>query len=433
MLARSMALGAVLISLTAPMARGENWPRFRGPTGQGISAEKNPPTTWTATRNIAWKTTIAGEGWSSPIVWEKHVFLTSTEDNGRSCHVVSVDRDSGEVQWDVEVFTETPTRKEGRNSYATPTPVSDGERVYAFFGGGGAAALDFSGHVVWTNTDNHFYSQHGLGSSPIVYHDLLLMPWDQSAEGGPDPKIGWQIPWDKAFVLALDTSTGRPRYQAKRGMTRIGHMTPAVVEIDGRPQLVSGTGDAVEGFDPESGELLWWVHSGGEGVTPSPVIGDGMVFSSSGFPTPVGDKQYHAAIRAFRLGGRGDVTEKNLVWEQRSSAPMIPSLLLVEKLLYSIKEDGIFQCLDAATGEVIYRQRMGGTYSASPILADGLIYLLSDEGKVTVVKAGRKFASVSVNELGERCQASPALSGGRLLIRGEQHLYCIAEPAGRDR
>jgi outer membrane protein assembly factor BamB len=424
---RSIALAATLLSLANSPARGENWPRFRGPTGQGISTDKHLPTTWSATRNLAWKTEIAGEGWSSPIVWEKQVFVTSTEEHGRSCHVISVDRDSGEVLWDVEVFTETPTRKEGRNSFATPTPVTDGQRVYAFFGGGGAAAIDFAGHVVWTNTDNHFYSQHGLGSSPIVYGDLLLMPWDHSAEGGPDPKIGWQIPWDQAFVLALDTTTGQPRYKAKRGLTRIGHMTPAIIKIEGRPQLVSGTGDAVEGFDPESGELLWWVHSGGEGVTPSPVFGDGVVFSSSGFPTPVGGKQYHAAIRAFRLGGQGDMTKANLVWEQRSSPPMIPSLLLVEKLLYSIKEDGIFQCLDAATGDVIYRQRLGGTFSASPVFAGGMIYLVSDEGKTSVVKAGRKFDRVAVNELGERCQASPAISDGRLLIRGEKHLYCLAE------
>src|SRR5690348_4935453 len=173
----------LLVASLPAFASAENWPGFRGPGGQGVSTEKNLPIHWDKKRNIAWVAEIPGIGWSSPIVWENHIFLTAARDEGTSCHVICVDREGGRVLWDVEVFKQTPSRKEGRNSYATPTPVTDGQRVYAFFGGGGAVALDFDGRIVWTNTDNTFYSQHGLGASPILYNDLLLMPWDHSIKG----------------------------------------------------------------------------------------------------------------------------------------------------------------------------------------------------------------------------------------------------------
>lgn len=412
------------------VATAENWPGFRGPTGQGISTEKNLPLAWNNSNNIAWKTRIPGTGWSSPVVWGEHVVVTTATDEGTACHVLCLDRDSGKILWDVEVFKQTPSRKETRNSYATPTPVTDGRRVYAFFGEGGAAALDFDGKVAWTYTKDSYYSQHGLGASPILYKDLLLMPWDPSIRGGDEPRIGWQIPWDKSYVLALDKNTGQVRYKAMRGMSRLGHMTPHIVEVDGRPQLISSAGDIIEGFDPDTGRRIWWVYAGGEGVVPSPVIGGGMVFSSSGFPTPVGRQEIHAAIRAFRLGGEGDVTKKNFVWEQRKGVPMIPSLLLVDHLLYAIKEDGALQCLQAADGKVVYREHLDGTYSASPLYAAGRIYLLNDNGDTTVIQAGPQFKQLASNPIGEPCQASMAASDGRLFIRTEKHLFCIHATGG---
>lgn len=422
-------LGVVV--MTGAAARAENWPGFRGPTGQGISTEKSLPVKWGPGENVAWKTRIGSWGWSSPIVWENRVFLTGTSEDGTSCHVIGVDRDSGRIAWDVEVFRQTPTRKEGKNSYATPTPVTDGQRVYAFFGQGGAAALGFDGQVLWKNTDGSYYSQHGLGASPILYKDLVLMPWDWSTREGPDPRLGWQIPWDRSYVLALDCRSGRERYKAMRGMSRIGHMTPRIVEVDGKPQLVSAAGDVIEGFDPDTGQRIWWVHTGGEGVVPSPVFGDGMVFSSSGFPTAVGREEIHAALRAFRLGGHGDVTTRNFVWEQKKAVPMIPSPLLADHLLYSIKEDGTLLCLDDTDGRIIYRQRLEGTYDASPLYVDGKIYFLSDDGNTTVIEAGREFRQLAYNELHEPCQASMAASNGRLFIRTRDNLYCIVSSAGR--
>lgn len=412
-----------LVLVCATAGRAENWPGFRGPTGQGLSTEKNLPAEWGTDKNVAWKVPLTGEGHSSPIVWDKHVFLTGARDNGTSCRVMAFDRDSGKVQWDVEVFKQNTPRKQQRNSLATPTPVTDGQCVYGFFGGGGAAAVDFSGKLVWTNTDNHFYSQHGLGASPVLYKDLLFMPWDHSIKEGPDLKVGWQTPWDKSYVWALDKNTGKERYKAMRGMSRIGHMTPRIVDVEGKPQLVSAGGDAIGGFDPETGERIWWVRSGGEGTTPSPIFSDGVAYTSSGFPT----NEPYAAIRAFRLGGKGEVTKQNLLWEQKKNVPMIPSLLLADGLLYAMKENGILQCMEPSTGDIIYTQRLEGTYSASPFYAEGRIYLLNDNGDTTVIQAGREYKELAHNVLNEPTQASIGASDGRLFIRTGKHLYCIAK------
>jgi outer membrane protein assembly factor BamB len=374
---------------------------------------------------MIWRTEIPGVGWSSPAVWGDRIFLTATDEQGESCRVICVDRNSGKLLWSIEVFRQTPTRKEGKNSYATPTPAADGKQVFVFFSSGGAAALSFDGKIAWTTTQNSFYSQHGLGASPILYKDLVLMPWDPSIKGGPEPRIGWQIPWDKSFVLALDQSDGHERYRAMRGMSRIGHMTPQIVQVDGRPQLVSAAGDVIEGFDPDSGRRIWWVYEGGEGVVPSPVIGDGMVIASSGFPTPVNNRPIHAALRAFRLGGQGDVTQSNFVWEQKKFVPMIPSPLLADHRVYCVKENGWAMCLDDSDGKILWEHRLEGTYSASPLWADGKVYFLSEDADTTVIEAGPRFTQVSFNELHEPAQASMAISDGQLFIRTERNLWCV--------
>jgi outer membrane protein assembly factor BamB len=405
----------------------ENWPTFRGPTGQGISTETHLASEWDEKKNILWRTPTPGIGWSSPIVWEDRIFLTATPPDGISCHVLCLSTKDGKILWDKEVFQQTPTRKEGKNSYATPTPVTDGKRVYAFFAGGGAAALDFEGQVIWTNQDHPFYSQHGLGASPRLYKDMLIMPFDWSTLPGEGDKfVGWQKPWDKSFVLALDVNTGKERWKAMRKQSRIGHVTPIITEVDGKPQLVSGAGDVVEGFDPDTGAEIWSAKSGGEGVVPSIVVGDGLAFSSSGFPTYVPGG---AAIRAYRLSGaKGDVTQSHLAWEQKKAVPHIPSFLLHDHLLYTITEDGLAQCLDAATGQILWSKRLERAYAASPVYADGKIYFISEDGLTTIIQPGKEFKELSKNPLNDHVQASMAISGGKLLIRTEKALWCIGNP-----
>jgi outer membrane protein assembly factor BamB len=408
-------------------AQAENWPRFRGPNGQGISSERKAPMHWTATSNVAWKTEIPGQGWSSPIVWDGRVFLTTTLENGSKCHVLCVDAKTGKILWNTHVFDQQPRRKENKNSYATPTPVTNGRHVFAVFGDGSVAALTMRGESVWTNREVAFYSRHGLGASPMLYGDLLIMPYDGSnpvtAAGnwpnvGNDEKVGWQTPWDKALVVALDTKSGKRAWTGKRGLSRIAHVTPFVAKVDGKDQIISGAGDRVQGFDPKTGELIWSIYAQGEGVTPSPVLGDGMIFTSSGFEK--------TTLRGVKLGGaKGDVTESHIAWEQKKGVPTQPSPLYVKPHLYAITDGGIATCYHPANGEIIWQERIGGNHSASPVFAGGKIYFLSEAGETTVVAAGPEFKVLAKNSIGERTQASIAISDGRLFIRSDKNLFCI--------
>lgn len=400
--------------LAALPAFAENWPSFRGPTRQGHSGETGLPLEWSADKNIAWKTEIPGEGWSSPVVWGDRVFLTTTTDEGASCRVLALDRKDGRIVWNTEVFRQMPGNKQDKNSHATPTPVTDGEKVFAVFSDGSFAAVNFDGAVAWTNRDFKHYSQHGLGASPLLNGDLLIMPFDGSSRG-PDTKIGWQVPWDEAVILALDKATGRERWRGARGLSRIAHVSPVMVG----DELVSCAGDAIQGFDPKTGARLWSVFSEGEGVVPSPAFGDGLIFTSSGFAK--------TTLRTVRPGGRGDVTATHIAWEQRKGAPTQPSLLYVKPHLYSIGDGGVATCYRAESGEVVWQERVGGSFCTAPVFADGRIYLLSEQGETTVLAPGAEFKVLVKNPLGEKCQASMAVSQGRLFIRAEKRLFAIGD------
>jgi outer membrane protein assembly factor BamB len=328
------------------------------------------------------------------------------------------------LKWNTEVFQQATARKENRNSYATPTPVTDGKNVYAVFGGGGIAAVDLSGKTVWTFTEFHFYSRHGLGASPVLEDGLLVMPWDWSTdpdkEGADKEKVGWQIPWDRSFVFALDTNTGKLAWKSGRGSSRIAHITPNIwTDETGRKQVVSGAGDVLQGFDLKIGELLWTAKNEGEGVTPSVVIADGLAVQSNGWGG-------YDSVRAFKLAGaKGDVSESAFVWEQKKNAPKLPSMIYVAPHLFCITEGGMAWCAKAATGEILYRERIGGTFAASPVVSGNRIYITDDQGDTTVLPATPEFKILAKNPLGEKVQASPAISKGRLFIRGEKTLFCV--------
>jgi outer membrane protein assembly factor BamB len=332
--------------------------------------------------------------------------------------VICVNATDGQILWDREAVKQEIRRKEGKNSYATPTPVTDGKFVYAFFGSGTAVCVDFDGNVIWVNPEYPFYSQHGLGASPLLYKDLLIMPFDGSSPGD-DKLVGWKKPWEQAFVLALDIGSGRERWKARRGLSRIAHVTPTIARVGDKDQLLSGAGNVVQGFDPDTGERIWTVSSQGEGVTPSLVVGGGMVFSSSGFEAET--------IRAIRLdpAARGDVTKTHIAWEQKRAVPTQPSFLYHDGLLYSVKENGIALCMDATNGKVIWQERFEGPYSASPVFAAGRIYFLAENGDTTVIAPGRTFKQLAVNPLEGTCQASPAIANGRIFIRSDKHLFCV--------
>jgi outer membrane protein assembly factor BamB len=419
-----------LLALAAALAPvwAENWPGFRGPTGQGHSAEKNLPLQWSAQSNIVWKTAITGEGWSSPIVWGDRVFVTSATQNGSACRLIAVDRKSGRILWDTPVFTQITRRKETKNSWATPTPVTDGQVVCAVFGGGGAAAVDWDGKVLWTNLEVEFYSRHGLGASPVLHDGLLIMPYDgsssrfEAADKVTDAeRIGWQIPWDKSFIAALDVKTGKRVWTGQRGLSRIAHITPLIVDIDGAPQLVSGAGDRMQGFNLKTGAQIWSLYAQGEGVSPSPVAGEGFLFASSGFEK--------TTLRAVKLAAiQGEVTATHIAWEQKKGCPTLSSPIYVPPRLYAITDGGIVSCYNPKTGDVLWQDRVGGNFSASPVHADGRIYFLSEAGETTVIDTGGQFKILARNPLNERCQASPAISQGNIYVRSDKALYRIGAP-----
>ena len=394
-------------------AWGENWMRFRGPTGQGISSETKLPVTWSATKNIKWKTSLPGKGWSSPIVFEDHVFLTASTEEGVSCRVICINRKDGSIAWTTEVHRQKPGPMRKQNSYATPTPVTDGKQVYSVFYDGTVTAVDFSGKLVWKNSEVKFFSLHGLGASPILVNGQVIMPFDGSSR--KETKVGWKVPWEKAVVLSLDAGNGSVRWKGTRGNSRVGHVTPILV--NNGSQLVSAGGDRVQGFDPTTGRRIWSIYSQGEGVTPSPVAGDGLIYTSSGFEAPT--------LRAIRLGAKGDVTKTHIAWEQKRGVAALSSLLYIKPYLYSISRDNILHCIEASSGKIVWMQRLSGVHWASPVYADGRIYILSEEGVTLVLRPGAKYDEVARNDISVTCLASMAVSQGNFYIRSDQHLYCI--------
>ncbi len=356
----AIRLGALAI-LVPFLLSAENWPRFRGPGGQGHSSETNLPVHWSSTENVSWKTAIPGKGWSSPVVWGNRVVVTSTTDEDRSCRVICLDTAGGDIVWNREVFRQVPQRKESRNSYATPTPVVNDRGVFTVFGNGSVVALDWAGKVLWINDDVDFYSRHGLGASPIIVGDLLIMPFDGSnrvdaagqwPNNPPNEKIGWQVPWNEARVMAVNVETGKVDWKVGRGLSRIAHVSPNVMTLDGKAQLLSPAGDVIQGFDPTDGRLIWNVYSQGEGVTPSFAFGDGLMFTSSGFEK--------TTLRTVRLGGRGDVTETHVAWENRKGVPTESSLLYVSPDLYAVTSGGIVTCYDGQFWRYPLQERMAG-------------------------------------------------------------------------
>jgi len=422
----SLALISLFFSATAFAQEPEQWSRFRGPNGQGISTATGLPTQWSDTENIAWKTPIpGGDSWSSPVIWNDHIFLTTTTDGGKECRVVAIDRKNGEILWNKPVFTQELLQRHNRNSRATPTPVTDGQRVYAVFANGHFVALDFEGNPVWTNTDLDFYSQHGFGASPMIYGDLLITAINPSVNPNKNPddepvRNGWQLPWDRSYLLALDKNTGREKWRTMRGMSRISHSTPVVVRVDGKDMIVSMAGDVIQGFEP-TGELTWTVRSSGEPAVPTPAVGEGVVFASTIGP-----------ITAIRTNGKGDVTDTHVVWQQSRNVPLTSSFLYVKPCLYSASDNGTFAAHDEATGEILWQHRLeGGRPDSSPIYADGKIYVTTHNGITTVLQLNadpkQPAEIIAVNDIGQIVQATLAVAGKQLFLRTESTLWCIGK------
>ena len=394
-----------ILFLLLLLAVGSDWPQFRGPTGQGVSDEQGLPLTWSETSNVVWKVAIPGKGWSSPVVQGDRIWLTSATEEGKSLRAIAVDRNSGAIVQNVEVFRlKSAKLTNPKNSFASPTPIIEGDRVYVHFGAFGTACITQSGEIVWKTKLEYDNGQHGTGGSPALYDDLLIISCDGN---------------DVQFVVALDKHTGKVKWKKSRQGYQ-AYSTPLIVKSPGGDQVISPGAFRAISYDPRNGKELWHVTYGdGFSNVPRPVYGDGVVFICTGFQ--------QASLLAVRLDGKGDVTKSKLQWKLDRGVPLTPSPLLVGNELYLVTDNGIVTCLDAKTGKEYWRARIGGNHSASPIYADGRIYFLSEEGESVVLAAGQQLKHLATNQLDGRTLASMAVSNGSIFIRSDTHLYRLGK------
>jgi outer membrane protein assembly factor BamB len=396
----------ITMFLLTAAALAENWTEFRGPTGQGHSRERGLPLTWSETENVAWKVPIPGRGWSSPVLVDDQIWLTTALDDGRSLRALCLNRDTGSIVHNVEVFQLTdPGTVHQKNSHASPTPILEGDRVYLHFGSHGTACLTRSGQIVWKTQDLKYYHRHGPGGSPVVYGDLLIV----SCDG-----------YDLQFVVALDKRTGKIRWKSPRKGYQ-AYTTPLMIQVQGKDQLISPGAHRAVAYEPLTGKEIWSIRYGdGYSNVPRPVYGHGLAFICSGFE--------QAVLLAVRPDGRGDVTDSHVAWSLKRAVPLTPSPLLVGDELYLVSDNGIASCLDAKTGKSHWQQRLGGNHSASPIFAQGRIYFLNEEGESIVIEPGKEFKKLATNQLDGQTLASMAVSGKAIFIRSASHLYRLQQP-----
>ena len=434
---------AVALSLCTAAVGAQNWPHWRGPSASGVSPETGLPSKWSETEGVAWKSTIRGLGVSSPIVWGDRVIVTSqlgsagarqgprlaqgadagaagerslggalaaSTANGVTFLVTAFNRLTGKTLWESSIKAEgTLPPVHDKHNLASPSPVTDGERIYAWFGSGQIVALDMTGKTVWTRNPGTDYGPFeinwGHASSPAV-HDgaLYLICYHDRA----------------SYLLSLDAKTGAVRWKADQPAGVTSYSTPVVVANGaGAAEVVVNSSLGVAGHSAATGERLWTFDEPNRFPVPMPAVQNGIIYTTRGYRS--------SPFMAIRPGGKGDITNTHVVWRVASGGPYISSLVAYEGLIYMVGDIGVLTVIDARNGERVHQSRIGGVYSASPVAADGKIYLLSEDGETTVVSAGRTPGILARNKLDARQLASPAISGGRLFIRSDETLYAIGK------
>lgn len=381
----------VLFLTSGLVSAGDNWPQFRGPTGDGQADAVGLAVTWSETENIAWKTPIHDSGWSSPVVWGDQVWVTTARKDGKELFAVCVDRATGRIRHDIKVFdVAQPEKVAAVNSYASPTPVIEDGRVYLHYGTYGTAAVDTqTGQTPWTRRDLNCDHHMGPGSSPILVENLLVVPVDGM---------------DVQYVVALDKATGKTVWRTDRSIDythvfkffRKCFCTPTVCTHDGRSQVICPAGKGAMAYDPRTGEELWKIRHFGWSIVPRPVVGNGLAFLIIDFE--------HPELWAVRLDGQGDVTDTHIAWKIDKAMPATPSLLFVDDLLFLVNDDGVASRIEAAGGEIVWQERIEGDYQASPIHAEGRVYFFNVDGPM---------------------KASPAVADGALFLRTLTSLYRV--------
>ncbi|QNN20867.1 PQQ-binding-like beta-propeller repeat protein [Planctomycetales bacterium ZRK34] len=421
----TIPVAVCLITLTGAALHAEEcWPTFRGPNLEGIAEATGLPLTWSETENVKWKTPIHGRAWSSPVIVGDQIWLTTAPEDGRERYAVCVDRNTGKIMYDIKVFdVAEPQDIHEFNTYASPSPVIDPAnptRVYITFGSAGTACLDTrTGKILWTQRDLNCNHYRGAGASPILFENMLILPYDGS---------------DAQFVAAMDRDTGKVIWKTDRsvdyediepdgkprrdGDFRKAFATANIGMVNGKPLLVSSGSKASYAYDPYTGKELWRIEDKKHfSASSTPVFGDGLIYIPTGLS--------RGEMWAVKPGGSGVVNDTHVAWKVRRGVPNKPSVLLIDGLLYMCDDGGIVSCLDAATGDEIWKDRVRGPFSASPLYADGRIYLFNEIGKTFVIAPGREFKQLAENDLDEGFMASPAVAGKAFYLRTKTHLYRI--------
>jgi outer membrane protein assembly factor BamB len=413
---RSRVLSFIIVLLLVnvlPGIQAQNWPGWRGPFGDGTSKETNLPVRWDSKTNVLWRSAVPGLGYSSPVVWEDRLFITTAVNETQEKMLLCYDSHSGDLLWQRTVIQSPFERKHSNNGYASGTPATDGELVYvSFLDGRNAvvAAYDFAGKQVWIQRPGIFSSQHGYSCSPVLFGDKVIINGN-SQQG-------------ESFFAALSKADGQIIWKIPHPRRAHNFSTPIFREINGTMQMIFCGNKEIASYNPDDGSKYWSVDNPSEEFCSSPVYSEmsGLVIASSSYPQRI--------LLAIKSGGRGDVTASHVVWRSREGGVYVPSPISIDNYLFTTMTNGQVHCIDVATGKILWKQNHGAQYS-SPVQADGLVYMPNDKGVITVIKPGPTFNSIAENSIGERMYASPAISNGRIYLRGFQNLYCIGNADSR--
>ncbi|MCS7167395.1 MAG: PQQ-binding-like beta-propeller repeat protein [Gemmatales bacterium] len=418
---RSPCLSAFLLFALATGSSAATWPRFRGPNGEGIAPDMNLPLSWKGPEDALWKVALPGEGNSSPVLWEDRLFVQSASVNGRDRFLICLRPQTGQLLWTRQWHAQAAA-KHRKNTFASNTPATDGQRVYALIWTGEKyllVACDLDGKTVWEKDLGSYTSQHGAGHSPIVYEGRVFVAKDQDGA---------------STLLAFQAQTGELLWQTPRKPFRACYSTPFILQRPERgAELIVASTAGISGYDPKTGREIWhweWRFDGMPLRTvASPILARGLIVATSGD----GGGSRHAV--AIRPGDKGLVPDSHVVWENKRFLPYVPTLLARDEYIFFVNDNGIAGCIRAANGERVWMERLegGGSFSASPVLVGDRIYAVSEEGEVFVFAASSTFRMLGRGRVGEQVFATPAVADGRLFIRGRQHLFCFANATASTR
>ena len=408
-----IVLVAGLLAWSVATVHAENWPCWRGPRGDGTCIEENVPTQWDPAVAL-WKTELPGKGHASPIVWGNRMFTVTALVETKERVLLCLDRNSGQILWQRTVVKGPLEKLHKENSYASGTPATDGQQVYVTFRVGDeivVAAHDFaSGEQLWLVRPGTHDGGWGFSNEPVLYKDKVIVDGDSKGE---------------SFLIALGRENGATHWRIDRTNKGISYSAPLIREMAGRIQMIQCGDRCVASFDPDTGEPLWKVDGPSQEFVATPVYSEkaGLVFISSSWPRRV--------LLAIRPDGRGNVTDTHIVWRDKKGAPYVPSMIIADDFLLSVNRSGVAFCYEATTGKVHWEEKLG-RHHASPLLIEGLVFLINDSGEVNVIKPGVAFERIAKYELGEMCYASPAISDGQVFLRGFKHLFCFGQKAPWD-